>query len=64
MLKEMKFLTSFTWHYDPCGIISEMRVKNKNVPYAHESRLEIKKFANQMEWEPNNLMDVEPPIEV
>jgi hypothetical protein len=21
MLKEMKFFTSFTWHYDPCGII-------------------------------------------
>jgi hypothetical protein len=64
MLKEMKFFTSFTWHYDPCEIISEMRVKNKNVPYAHESRPEIEKFANQTEWEPNTLMDVEPPVEV
>jgi hypothetical protein len=64
MLKEMKFLTSFTWHYDPCGIISEMRVKNKNVPYAHESKPEIEKFANQTEWEPDTLMDVEQQIDV
>jgi hypothetical protein len=28
----MKFEVSFLWHYDPCRIISEMRVKNKNVP--------------------------------
>jgi hypothetical protein len=64
MLREMKFLTSFTWHYDPCGIISEMRVKNKNVPYAHESKPEIEKFANQTEWEPDTLMDVEQQIDV
>jgi hypothetical protein len=36
MLKEMKFFMSFPWHYDPYGIISEMRVKNKNIPYVHE----------------------------
>jgi hypothetical protein len=64
MLKEMKFPMSFTWHYDPCGIISEMRVKNKNVPYAHESKLEIEKFANQIVWEPDTLMDVEQPVDV
>jgi hypothetical protein len=45
-LKEMKFVTSFPWYYDPCGIISEMRVKNKNIPYVHESRPEVDKFAN------------------
>jgi hypothetical protein len=28
LLKEMKFVMSFTWHYDPCGFISAMRVKN------------------------------------
>jgi hypothetical protein len=60
----MKFPMSFTWHYDPCGIISEMSVKNKNVPYAHESKLEIEKFANQTEWDPNTLMDVEQPVDV
>ena len=59
MLREMKFFTSFTWHYDPCRIIYEMRMKNKNVPYAHESKPEIEKFANQTEWEPDTLMDVE-----
>jgi hypothetical protein len=64
MLKEMKFFTSFTWHYDPYGIISEMRVKNKNVPYAHESKPEIEKFANQIEWELDTLMDVEQQGEV
>jgi hypothetical protein len=41
LLKEMKFFASFIWHYDPCGIISEMRVKNKNIPYVHTSRPEI-----------------------
>jgi hypothetical protein len=46
MLREMKFLTSFTWNYDPYEIISEMRVKNKNAPYAHESKPEVEKFSN------------------
>jgi hypothetical protein len=64
MLREMKFLTSFTWHYDPCGIISEMREKNKNVPYAHEPKPEIERFANQTEWEPDTLVDVEPTVGV
>jgi hypothetical protein len=59
LLKEMKFVTSFTWHYDPCGIISEMRVKNKNIPYVHESRPEVEKFANQTVWEPNTLVEAE-----
>jgi hypothetical protein len=41
MLREMKFSMIFPWHYDPCGIISEMRVKNKNIPYVHVSRLNL-----------------------
>src|ERR1700722_956171 len=52
----MKFFLNFTWHYDPCGIIYEMRVKNKNIPYVHESRPEVDKFANQTVWEPNTLV--------
>jgi hypothetical protein len=67
MLREMKFSMSFPWHYDPCGIISEMRVKNKNIPYVHESRPEVEKFANQTAWEPNTLIEVEqqdPPATV
>jgi hypothetical protein len=59
LLKEMKFFVSFTWHYDPCGIISEMRIKNKNIPYVHISRPEVEKFANQTEWEPNTLVETE-----
>jgi hypothetical protein len=59
MLREMKFSMSFPWCYDPCGIILEMRVKNKNIPYVHEARPEVEKFANQTMWEPNTLVEVE-----
>jgi len=59
LLKEMKFSTSFLWHYDPCGIIAEMRSKNKSSPYAHSLKPEIEKFANQTEWEVNTLEDTE-----
>jgi hypothetical protein len=62
LLREMKFITSFPWHYDPHGIISEMRVKNKNAPYVHEARPEIEKYANQTDWEPDTLEDVEPVV--
>jgi hypothetical protein len=62
MLRGMKFLTSFTWHNDPCRIISEMSVKNKNAPYAHEPKPEIERFSNQTEWEPDTLVDVEPIV--
>jgi hypothetical protein len=64
MLKEMEFPMSFTWHYDPCGIILEMRVKNKNAPYAHESKPKIEKFTNQTVWDPNTLMDVEQQVDM
>jgi hypothetical protein len=60
LLREMKFITSFPWHYDPHGIISEMRVKNKNAPYVHELRPEIEKYANQTDWEPDTLGGCRP----
>jgi hypothetical protein len=41
LLKEMKFETSFMWHYDPCGIIMEMRVKKKNISYVHAPKPKI-----------------------
>jgi hypothetical protein len=59
LLKEMKFHVSFLWHYDPCRIILEMRVKNKNVPYVHTPKPEIEKFANQIEWKSNILIEIE-----
>jgi hypothetical protein len=46
LLKEMKFFVSFTWHYDLCRIILEMRIKKKNIPYVHEPRLAVEKFTN------------------
>jgi hypothetical protein len=55
----MKFFVSFIWHYDLCGIISEMRIKNKNVPYVHTPKPEIEQFTNQTEWEPNTLVEIE-----
>jgi hypothetical protein len=61
-LKEMKFPTSFAWNYDPHGIISDMRLKNETGQYVHEPRPEIEKFANQTEWEPDTLEDVEPVV--
>ena len=62
ILKEMKFSTSFIWHYDTHGIISDMRVKNKNAPYAHEPKPEIEKFANQTVWLPDTLLDLEQQV--
>jgi hypothetical protein len=61
--KEMKFSISFPWHYDPCGIIPETRIKNKISPYAHVPKPEIEKFMNQTKWEMNTLEDLEqqPP---
>jgi hypothetical protein len=67
MMRGMNFFMSFPWHYDMCGIISEMRVKRKNIPYVHESRPEVEKFVNQKAWEPNTLIEVEqqdPPATV
>jgi hypothetical protein len=58
----MKFPTSFTWHYDPYGIISKMRLRNKTGPYAHEPRTEVEKFSNQTKSEPDTLEDVEPAV--
>jgi hypothetical protein len=59
MLKEMKFFLSFPWNYDPCGIISEMQVKNKNISCIHKAKLEIEIFANQTVWVPDTLIKVE-----
>jgi hypothetical protein len=59
ILREMNFHASFLSHYHPCGIILEMRFKNKNVPYVHTPKPKIEKFANQTEWELNTLVEIE-----
>jgi len=59
----MNFKKSFPWHYDPCGVIAEIGLRNKISPYAYVPKPEIEKFMNQTEWEENTLIDTEqkPP---
>jgi len=59
ILREMKFDTSFLCHYDLWGIITGMRVKNKDILYIHAPKPDIEKFENQMEWEASKLEEVE-----
>ena len=59
MLKEMKFTHNFTWSYDPLGIISKKRPKNKSTPYIHTHRPEIEQFMNQPDWAKNTLQEAE-----
>jgi hypothetical protein len=62
LLQEMKFKQIFPWHYDPCGVIAETRLRNKISPYAHVPKPEIEKFMNQTEWEENTLIDTEQQL--
>ena len=57
----MKFNASFSWHYEPCGIVTKKRLKIS--PYPHVPKPEVEKFMNQTEWEENTLLDTEqqPP---
>ena len=59
LLKEMKFSLSFTWLYDPLGVISRLRVENKFTPYHHTTRPEIEQYKNLLEWKENTLQEVE-----
>ena len=56
-LLEFKFEQSFLWNYDPQGILSKLRVKCKLTPFIHESKPEIEKFSNQIEWVENTLTE-------
>jgi hypothetical protein len=57
MLKEMNFILSFPWNYDPYGIIAEIGLKNKISPYAHVPKPKIERFMNQTKWQENTLLD-------
>jgi hypothetical protein len=59
MLKEMNFSLIFPWHYDPCGIITETKIKNNISTYAHVPKPEIERFMNHTEWEEKNLLYIE-----
>ena len=58
----MKSSLSFTWSYEPCGIISKLRVENKNTLYIHNSRPDIEQYANQLECVENTLQEVEEQL--
>jgi len=57
ILKEMNFSLIFPWHYDPCCIVAETRLKNKISHYAHVPMPEIENFMNQTEWQENTLLE-------
>ena len=50
MLKKTGFQPSFTWSYDPHGIISTLRVELKRTSYTHTSKAKIEKYMNRDEW--------------
>ena len=58
----MKFKLSFTWSYDPLGIISKLRVEKKITPYAYIVRPKIEQYENKKEWQENTLQEVEEQI--
>jgi hypothetical protein len=47
LLRQMKFTQSFTWSYDPFGIISELRSKQNTTPYVHTQRPKIERYMNR-----------------
>ena len=59
LLKEMKFGLSFTWSYDPMGVISRLKVDNKFIAYHHTTRPEIEQYRNQSEWKENTVQEAE-----
>jgi len=62
ILKQMKFKPSFTWSYDPLGIISKIRVEQNSTPYAHTPRPEIAQYDNQEQWTENSLKDAKEQL--
>ena len=59
ILRKMNFKCSFMWQYDPNGVINKLGLKFKLSPFIHESRPDIERYANQLEWLENTLRDVE-----
>jgi len=46
LLKQMNFPLSFTWSYDPFGVVSKLRVEQKENPYVNTQRPEIENYMN------------------
>ena len=62
MLNKMGFQPSFTWSYDPHGIISALRVELKATSYTHTSKEEIEKYTNQDEWVEGTLQEADEQV--
>jgi len=43
LLKEMQLSLSFTWSYDPLGVISKLRLENKSTSYFLKSHTRDRK---------------------
>lgn len=50
LLQDMDLRQGKAWPYDPKGIISNRRKKNKSTPYMHETRPFIEWRANLENW--------------
>ncbi len=62
LLKNMNLHPSFTWSYDPFGIISTLRVQLKTTPYNHTPWPELEKFLNQEQWSEGTLTEADEQI--
>lgn len=58
----MNFPLSFTWSYDPFGVISKLRVEQKANPYVHTQREEVEKYMNQYACVLNTLQEAEEQV--
>ena len=56
-LQRLKLKQCFIWRYSPFDFIYNRRQKNKLSPYIHHRIPEIGKYANQLEWVENTLVD-------
>ena len=57
LLKQMNVTQSFIWNYNPFGVISKLRVKQKSTPYAYVHNPEVEKYMNQTDWQENTLLE-------
>jgi hypothetical protein len=57
LLKQMRFTLSSNWRYDPFGVISELKIKQRSTPYVHTQKPEVEKYMNQIEWQENTLLE-------
>jgi len=58
----MNFELSFTWSYDPLGVISKLMVEQNATPSAHTPSSEIEQYMNQDEWPENTLQEEEEQV--